>query len=215
MVETPRPKRAYNSSRRQEQSRQTRQQIADAARRMFAERGYARATIEAIAGEAGVAAETIYALFGSKSKILWHLMNISVGGDEESVRVIERPDPQAVLRETDQHKQLQMFAHSITGILERAAPVMEIMRGAAEIEPEIADLYQRNNAERWQNMTMVAQSVAAHGPLRDGVEIEQAIAAIFTLTSGQVFLMLTGERGWSAEQYAEWLADSLIRLLLP
>ena len=108
-----------------------------------------------------------------------------------------------------------MFARGIATILERAAPVFEMMRSAAEIEPEIADLLQRTTRERWGNMSVVIQHVAANGPLRDELDTERAVATIWTLTSAQVFLLLTRDRGWSTEQYADWLNDSLIRLLLP
>ena len=44
-------KRKYDSSRRKEQARQTRLQITETARTLFIERGYAGATIEAIAAQ--------------------------------------------------------------------------------------------------------------------------------------------------------------------
>src|SRR5215204_5576040 len=132
--------RKYDSTRRQAQARETRLQIVEAARGFFLERGYAGTTIEAIAENAGVSPETIYATFKNKRKILLFLFEISVGGDDQPVRVIDRPEPQAVLHETDQQRQLTMFAIDITGILNRAAPVFEVMRSAAKTEPEIASL---------------------------------------------------------------------------
>src|SRR5690242_11502797 len=101
------PKRAYNSSRRQAQARQTRQQIADAARKLFIERGYAGATMEAVAQEAGVATETVYAVFGNKKKILSHLMDIAIGGDDEPLSLLDRAGPQAIKQERDQRRQLR------------------------------------------------------------------------------------------------------------
>ena len=38
---------------------------------------------------------------------------------------------------------------------------------------------------------------------------------VWTLTSPEVFLLLTRERGWSKEKYAQCLADTLARILLP
>lgn len=215
MSDSPKPKRRYNSTRRQEQMRQTRRQIAEAARQLFTERGYAGATIDAIAREAEVAPETVYAIFGSKHKILWHLMDISIGGDDAPVPLMERPEPQAVLRETDQRQLLGRFARDITQILTRAAAVFEMLRSAGEIEPELADLFQRMTQERSHNMEMVVQTVAANGPLREGIDTQRAVGTVWTLTSPQVFLLLTRDRGWSPPQYADWLADSLTRLLLP
>src|SRR5512141_1870147 len=132
-------KRPYNSTRRQAQARETRRQIIEAARRLFAEHGYAGATIEAIAQEAGVAPETIFTTFGNKRTILAALIDVAVGGDEQSIPLLQRPGPQTVLQEHDPIRQLQMFAEDIAGILERVAPVFEIMRMAAKTEPDITD----------------------------------------------------------------------------
>jgi AcrR family transcriptional regulator len=215
MTTSGKPKRAYNSTRRQAQARQTRQQIVEAARTLFSQRGYAGATIEAIAQEAGVAPETVYAVFGNKRQILSHLLDISIGGDDAPVGVLERPDPQAMFREKDQHQQLQMMARGIIAIMKRAAPVFAIMRMAAKTEPDIAHLLQQILKERWQNMEIVMQHVAANGPLREGITTTQAADIVWTLTSAEVFLLLTEDRGWSSDQYIQWLAESLIRLLLP
>jgi len=43
----------------------------------------------------------------------------------------------------------------------------------------------------------------------------EATETVWTLTSPEVFLLLTRDRGWSKGKYAEWLADTLIRALLP
>jgi AcrR family transcriptional regulator len=215
MIDSNKPKRPYNSTRRQAQARQTRQQIADAARQLFTERGYTGATIEAIAQEAEVAPETIYATFGNKRKILTHLMNIAVGGDEEPIRLLDRPEPQATMRESDQQLQLSQFARSITSILERVAPIFAIMRAAAKTEPEIADLLERILQERWQNLGTFVQHVAANGPLREGLPMPQAVDTVWAIASPELFTLLTVDRGWSKEQYIDWLATSLIRLLLP
>ena len=61
------------SSYRQEQAAATRDRIAEAARRLFADQGYGSTSIEAIAAEAGVAVRTVYAAFGAKREILSHI----------------------------------------------------------------------------------------------------------------------------------------------
>lgn len=214
-MEPTSPKRKYDSSRRKEHARQTRLQIAEAARKLFLERGYAGATIEALAREAGVAQETVYAIFGSKRKILAFLMDISVGGDDQPIKLLDRPQPQAVLHDTDQKRQLIMFSQDITEILSRAAPVFEIMRSAAKLEPEINELLQNRLKQRLQNMTHFVKSVAANGPLRDGLDEKEAAEIVWAMTSPELFQLLTVDRRWTKEKYAEWLADTLTRLLLP
>jgi TetR/AcrR family transcriptional regulator, regulator of autoinduction and epiphytic fitness len=208
-------KRKYNSSRREFQSRQTRLLIAEAARILFLERGYAGATINAIARQAGVAQETVYAIFGNKLKILAFILDISVGGDDKPVRLLDRPEPQAVLHNTDQHQQVARFSQGITEILTRAAPIIEIMRSASKTEPEIAKLLQKRLQGRLQNMVQFVYSVFANGPLRKGLNETRAAETVWAITSPELFQLLTVDRGWSKEKYSQWLADSLSRLLLP
>ena len=99
-------KRAYDSSGRQVQADETRRRILEAARELFMERGYAGATAEAIAAEAGVAAQTIYAIFKNKKRILVSLMNVSpTTGVEDHTPMLERPNVQAVAQEHDQRRQ--------------------------------------------------------------------------------------------------------------
>ena len=207
--------RKYDSSRRQAQARQTRLQIAEAARALFLERGYGGTSIEAIADKAGVAPETIYASFKNKRNVLSFVFDIAIGGDDEDIRLLDRPDPQAVLQETDQQRQLTMFAHDITKILHRAAPVFEILRIAAKTEPEIAELVRRLLQERLANMNRVAKAVAANGHLRENLNRTRAAEVIWSMTSPELYLLLTRELRWTDEQYAQWLADALIRLVLP
>lgn len=209
------PTRKYDSTRRQAQARQTRLQIAEAARVLFLERGYAGTSIEAIAEQANVAPETIYATFKNKRNVLSFLFDISIGGDDEDVRLLDRPDPQAVLNETDQHRQLTLFARDITKILHRAAPIFEILRIAAKTEPEIAELVQRLLRERMANMNMVVKKVAANGPLREGLNRTGATELMWAMTSPELYLLLSRDRGWSDEEYTRWLTDTLIRLVLP
>lgn len=209
------PKRTYNSTRRQEQARQTRRQITEAARLLFIERGYAGATIDAIAQAAGVAPESVYSNFGSKRKILSHLLDVSVGGDDERVRLLDRSGPQEVLHESDPRRQLALFAADITNIVERVAPIFEIMRSAAKAEPEIAELLGHSLQERRKNLGMVVRRFAANGAFRADLSHERAADTVWTLTSPEVFNLLTVDLGWSKAEYVDWLTDALTRLLLP
>ncbi len=214
MAKPRKTKRPYNSTRRQAQARETRRQIVEAARKLFVEYGYAGATIDAIAQEAGVAPETIFATFGNKCAILAALIDVAVGGDEQPIPLLQRPGPQTVLQEPDPVRLLQLFAMDISGILERVAPVFAIMRVAAKTEPDIAELLKNRLEQRLRNLTAVAQRLAAQNALREDLTVEQTAEIIWTITSPEVYNLLTVDRGWSRERYAHWLGDTLARLLL-
>lgn len=87
-----------NSSRgrRARQAAATRQRIIDAAGRLFAEHGYTATTISAIAQEADVAVETVYARFKNKQNLLEAFLDQSIVGDAEPVPFLDRPAVQAM-----------------------------------------------------------------------------------------------------------------------
>ncbi len=215
MPESNPPKRKYDSTRRQAQAEETRRRILDAAQKLFMEHGYAGATIDSISKEAGVALKTVYAVFDNKRNILIELLNRSSSNrGEANTPVLERASVKAVTQERDPQKQLKMFAQVIAGNLEGAAAIAEIMNVAAKTEADINELVQKLNKQRWQNMAFAVNQFSANGALREKDE-KSATDTVWTLTSPEVFLLLTRERGWSAENYSEWLADKLIRALLP
>jgi len=208
-------KRAYNSSRRKEQALQIRRQIVEAARNLFFERGYAGATIDAIAQSAGVATETVYAAFGSKRAILSRLLEVSLVGDDLPIPLLERRGPQEAMHETDQYRQIELFAADIYNIMSRVAPLFDVMRVAAKTETEIAEMLENILNSRVQGMMAFVRALMKNGALREGLTPEKAAETVWTLTSAEVFTLLKTNRGWSEEKHKQWLVDSLARLLLP
>lgn len=210
MTSPPPAKRRYNAARRQEQAGQTRLNILLAARGLFIQAGYNGATIEAIARAAGVAPETVYAAFGSKRALLAGVFALAVGGDQQPVPLLQRPGPQAVLQEPDPAKRMRLFAADIVNILERVAPLFVVARTAARDEPEIDTLLHTILADRLNNITEFASSL----PLRPGLDIARAGETVWGLSSPELFSLFTADRGWTREQYIDWLGDTLVRLLL-
>jgi AcrR family transcriptional regulator len=216
MIKEKSRKREYDASSRQAQAGKTRRRILEAARKLFMERGYSGATAEAIAVEAGVAAQTIYAIFKNKKRLLVSLMNVSpTTGMEDHTPMAERANVQAVAQEHDQRRQLQMFAQVVADNLEQVAAISEILADAAKTEPDLDRILQKLNRQRLEHMTSAVQDIMANGPLREKIDDTDARDIIWTLTSPEVFLLLTRDRGWSKEKYAQWLADTLTRVLLP
>jgi AcrR family transcriptional regulator len=207
--------RRYDSTLRKEQARQTRARMLDSAQRLFAERGYSASTMEAIASDAGVAVDTVYAGFGSKRGVLSALLDVRVGGDDQPIELLDRPGPQAVRREPDQRRQIASFANDITAIVERVRPVDDIMRGAAAVDSEIASLRARVQESRYQAMRQFIAWLAANGRLGRDLTEDDAAAIVWALTSPEVHRLLRSERGWTPERYTEWLTETLRATLLP
>jgi AcrR family transcriptional regulator len=203
--------RRYRSDRRREQAEQTRQRVLDAAATLFEQRGYEGTSIAAIAEEAGVSQETIYARFQNKRTLLGELVRRAVRGDDPAP-VLEQAGPRAVAAATDQHEQLRLFAADVVLRLERAAPLITIVAGAARAEPELAELLARVHADRRDNLRGLIDALAANGPLR--LPTDEAVETVWALTSPELHQLLTRVRGWTRRRYCNWLAKSLTPLLL-
>ena len=50
--------------------------------------------------------------------------------------------------------------------------------------------------------------------LRPGMTVERAADVIFTLASPEVYLLLTAERGWSPEQWQDWVTAAIAQAVL-
>ncbi len=204
MNETSKPKRPYNSKRRQAQALETRRQILAAARRLFLERGYTGATIEAIAQEAGVAIETVFSTFGSKRGLLAELVDSSLD---------QKPGP--LPPEAQPIPFLRRFAQEISANLEQVAPLFDLLRCAAKTEPEIAPLRDNLLAQRMQTMSAAIGRLRAMTPLREGIDETRAAETLWSLAGPELFNLMVGDRGWSREEYSQWLGQALVRMLLP
>lgn len=206
-------KRPYYSRVRTEQAEQTRARILDAAAELFLSDGYARTTIRMIAEKSGVAPDTVYATFGTKSRVLTALIDSRLVPDSSVESVRERPDVQAIRAERDQRRQIEMFAEFITGISTELRPVFEILRTASAVDPDMGDVFKEMDGYRLQNMYVYAEWIAERGPLR--VDVKRAGEIMWVFASPDVGRMMCDELGWSQTQHADWLADALTRTLLP
>ncbi len=66
-----------------------------------------------------------------------------------------------------------MLAHFSRVILERAGPVHAVIRGAAATDPEIAAIRLQQQEFRLHAQTEFVRVLAAAGPLRNGMSIEE------------------------------------------
>ena len=82
------------------QARDTRRSILDAALELFVATGYSATTIQGIAERAGVAVQTVYAVFGTKRELLRELIETRIAGGDEPLPIAERPEAQVGRRRT-------------------------------------------------------------------------------------------------------------------
>jgi AcrR family transcriptional regulator len=207
-------KRRYEMANRSRQAAETRRRIVQAAAGLFLKDGYAATSMNAIAAEAGVAVQTVYASMKTKKNILRAVIQLTVRGEEEHVPVAAGPRWREMERATDPREKLAMFARIHREICDREAAIFTVLETAAAVEPEIEPLLREKEQFRYEDQARVARSLGRRGLLRTGMSVRKASEIIWALASERVYLALVQARGWRVEEYEAWLTDQLAAALL-
>jgi AcrR family transcriptional regulator len=203
-----RKKRPYKSLVRERQAGDTRVRIVEATRQLLQSKGYAGMTIEAIARRAEVSAQSVYAIFKSKTGILLALLDQSTFGADYDDAV------RRAMTATDPETRLRLAAPIARGIHDAQSAAFDLLRGAGVVAPELAKLEEQRESLRYERQEGMIISLRDAGRLRPELDHASARDIFWMLTGRDVYRMLVRERGWSSQKYEDWLADSLVRSLL-
>ena len=202
-------KKEYDSSRRQRQAAQTRADILQAARRLFSARGYAATTIEAIAAEAEVAEATVYAGFGSKRGILLAFQQLM----EENADLGERR--RAFDAAASPAEQIAVAVSISLSFPARHADLIAVLLSARGMDPDVDEFLHRGLVEEHRGAwSMVASVLASQGALRPGLTEQEAGDLAAALTRPEIYLILSGELGWSPDRITDILTTVVRSALL-
>jgi AcrR family transcriptional regulator len=214
MTDDVKAKRRYNSPRRREQAAATRRDILEAAQRLFERDGYAGTTMAAIATEAEVALKTVYLAFETKSGVLRALWNLRLRDDRDEMPVSEQPRYREVLDQPDPERQLRLNARNSREGKLRVAALAEVIRNSAALDPDIAALWERINREYHANQRAIIERIHDKGALRRELTIDRATDILWTLNHPNTWELLVTRRGWTPEQYEQWVGDTSSAQLL-
>ena len=207
-------KRKYDSTSRSEAAKTTRELIIHSARTIFLEKGYAAATMPAIARAAGTALDTVYATVGKKPALFRLLIEMAISGSDRAVPPEERDYVRAIRAEPDAARKLQLYAAALGRIQPRLAPLIRVLQGAASLDSELEALWQSISLRRAHNMRLLAKDLASTGRLRSALSESKAADIIWSMNSPEFYLLVVEQRGWSLEEFERWLGDAWIQLLL-
>jgi AcrR family transcriptional regulator len=199
--------RRYRSPLRAERAAETRRRITTAAVELFTEHGFGASTVTAIAERAGVAPQTVYAIFGTKGAILQALlsqMEEDAGAAEWRTRIAAADDPA---------DKLAGFAQWTASMLSTSKASIMAAQGAAA-DPAIVGLRAEADRHRRQALASLIDGLAGHGALAAGLTRQRAVDRAWVLTGVEIYLGATDGCGWSDAEYATWLADLLVSQLL-
>jgi hypothetical protein len=154
-------------------------------------------------------------LVGRKPVLLRELIEQAISGTDRAVEPGERDYVKAIQNESDPVNKLTAYARAVRMIQVRMAPLLLALRDASATEPEAQQVWKSISDRRAKNMCRLAQDLEDAGGLRPDLTVDEAADSIWATNSSELYLLLTSERGWPAERYENWLADTWCRLLLP
>lgn len=194
----------------------TRRRIAEAAAELFAERGYAGTTLQAVADAAGVHVQTIYQAFGTKVAVLAETAAVLVAGPDEeaSTPPPERRWVRELFAETDPAARLSLYAAHMRTVSERYMGLLDMMRVTAAADPEVGAFLASAEQGRYDGPRHITPELETAGVLRPGLTAERAADIMYALTSYDVFRSLMADRGWDGADAERLVAETLVAALL-
>lgn len=205
---TPAPKVPAKPTRRAVQAADTRELIVSTAGRLFSRDGFVGTTIEGIAGESGVALQTVYNSVGNKAALLSAVLDDAASGPDSASGVLE------LMRErtgnaADLGSLLTVLADWFVEVNQRTAGIMGVIAQAAAVDSAVAKLEKDRALQRLHRYREAAAAARAHGGLSSGMSDGDAAATIWSLGHPQVYRTLVQDAGWSVPAYREWVLRSL------
>jgi AcrR family transcriptional regulator len=210
----PSGRRAYRSPRRARQAAETRVAVLVAARELFIRSGYSATTVAEIANRAEVSVDTVYATVGRKPALLRELVETAISGTDRAVPAEQRDYVRRMRSTTGAAEKLAVYATAIAEIQRRLAPVFLALRDAAVTDAECAALWAEIAHRRAANMLLLAGDLRSTGEVRADLSDQQVADIIWTMNSAEYWDLLVRQRGWDSAQFAAWLTDAWVRLLL-
>jgi AcrR family transcriptional regulator len=211
-MDTVKGPRKYNSSSRLAAARRNRDAIVDVAEEKFLEQGYPATTIAEIAAGAGVSAETIYKSFGGKPGLVHGIYKRRLAGTGR-VAAYDRSD-ELRLHESDPESLMQKWGALTAEVASALTPILLLVRAAAATDENMAALQAESNEERLERMRHNARFLESRGFLRADVSFQEAVDVMWLHSSPELYDLLVLQRGWTAERFGRYVADSMASALV-
>ena len=205
--------RAYRSPVREAQAAATRRRILTATRDLQRRQGYAATSVAQVARRARVSVETVYASVGRKPELALAVVDLLLGGADETVPSEQRDDVAAVRAAQGAAAKLETYAAAMALLIPQIAPLVQALVRAGEDDPACRAAATRLEERRAANMRLLAAELRATGELRDDLD-DDTVADLIWSTNAVEYYLLLERRGWTAEDYGRLLTELWSRTLL-
>ena len=189
--------------RRVESEAVRKQQILRAARKVLDEKGYDKATISDIVGEAGVAQGTFYLYFDSKKEAVMELARGMIG--EMTARTIDKLDPESPFKE-----QLQFIIQTGFCVADENPDLCRLLHiGAEDVREELKEKMEAEEHPFMVGLAMMFQRGIERGEVVE-LEPELAVRLLMRMMSGG----MTEIHSSGDEEDAKRVSDAMEMLIV-
>jgi AcrR family transcriptional regulator len=195
-------------SRRERQAQRTRDEILGAARRLFAEHGYARTSIRDIAGAAGVSAQTVYDSIGSKQAIVMRLNDL-IDAEAGIAAIVG-----AAMRSGDPAVISGINARVTCSVLEHCGDIVHALVTGAAAEPDLEAALAEGQRRHHAGASGIARVLHDMGVLVHPGGPEAAADTLAAISDVRLAVALRDGYGWSLDRIEAWIASTSRTLLL-
>jgi AcrR family transcriptional regulator len=198
----------YDSPLRRRQAAETRASVVEAARTLFADKGFAATTVADVAREAGVSPQTVYGTFGGKSGLVAALVDlIDDAGAVPALagRLMASGDPDEVL---------ELAVRIPRSVFEGSGDLIVALAGAAPTDEPAAAALAEGRGRHDAGMARSVERLGELGALRPDIDVAQAAAVFASLTSDETFARLVSRHGWDLDACEAWMRETLATLYL-
>lgn len=198
--------RKYTSPLREQQAGVTRERILEATKKLLAESGYAKTTIDAIAREAVVSPQTVYAAFKNKRNIISALIhkNLETELDDLYKKTVQLEDVRARL---EGFEEITLKCHV------KISAENSLLRNAGILSPELARIQKDCEARGREIQRGYNQALLKGVKLKKGLTLDKALDIFWYIIKYEAYSAFVLECGWTEAEYKGWLCESLGALL--
>ncbi|MDE3721908.1 helix-turn-helix domain containing protein [Nocardiopsis sp. N85] len=198
--------RTYRSPRRERDAARTREEILDAARRLFVSRGYPRVTMSDIAREAGTAVKTVYASAGTKAELLRELLRLDVAESSAPATIEELRSAPDLATAT------ACLARGTRSDHERFGDSIDLLY--ASLGDEGADrIWQQVMGSYRGALREAATVLVAKGLVPEGLDTEEVSDRLWFCFGIAAWRTLLHDCGWDHGRAESWLGAQAVAAL--
>lgn len=166
-----------------------------------------------IAQAAGVAVQTVYFVFHTKTQVLNSAYGLAVMGEDEPAVPQEQAWYRQAIAEPEVNTAVRLVVDGLGEILRRVEPLDRAVRTAAAGDPDAASFLAQNEAWRAQGYREMVSFLQTKRALRAGLTEDRATDVMLFLASAGAYRALVTDRDWTHAEWTVWTSVALVEQL--